>query len=118
MLQRHLRKLLFQISKFSGQQNAINLGAAVNAFTRDVANEFILEKDYNSLGKEDFDASVSLPNQESGHIWRITKHVRWFGPFLRSIPPGVILTIADKGTKSFYKMILVRSRNPTEWNNH
>ncbi|KAI1150238.1 cytochrome P450 [Nemania diffusa] len=104
MLHRHLRKLLARISSFAGQQRAINLGAAVQAYTRDVANEFILDKDYNSLS-QDFDVSVSRPNPESGHLWRTTKHVRWFGPLLTAIPRMIITRSADKGTKSFFKTI-------------
>ncbi|KAI1419240.1 cytochrome P450 [Xylaria sp. FL1777] len=106
VLQRHLRKLFVQISKFVSQQNAINLGAAVKAFTRDVANDYILDKDYNSLGQEEFNAALSPPNSDSGHIWRITKHVRWFGPFLtKVVPRALVLKTADKGMKSFFKMI-------------
>ncbi|KAI3316569.1 cytochrome P450 [Xylariaceae sp. AK1471] len=68
VLQGHLRKLFVQISKFVDQQNAINLGAAVKAFTRDIANEYILDKDYNSLGQEEFNAALSPLNSDSGHI--------------------------------------------------
>ncbi|KAI0964898.1 cytochrome P450 [Xylaria arbuscula] len=106
VLQRHQRKLLVQISNFVDRPNAINLGAAVKAFTRDVANEYILDKDYNSLGQEEFDAALSPPNSDSGHIWRITKHVRWFGPFLtKVVPRALVMKTADKGMKSFFKMI-------------
>ncbi|KAI1329056.1 cytochrome P450 [Xylariaceae sp. FL0255] len=104
MLHRHLKKLLAQISSFAAQQRAINLGAAVLAYTRDVANEFIVDKDYNSLS-QNFDASVSRPNPESGHLWRTTKHVGWFGPLLTAVPWMIITRSADRGTTSFFKTI-------------
>ena len=107
MIQRHLDHLCVQVSKFGSGMPVMNLGAAIHAFTRDVANEFILDKDYNSLD-QDFDAATPHPIQEMGRIWRITKHVRWFGPALKAIPPNWVMKVADEGTKSFFGHLLVR----------
>ncbi|KAF7950152.1 hypothetical protein EAE96_007447 [Botrytis aclada] len=83
----------------------VNLGAATSAFTRDVATEFILAKSYSSLDKEDFDVGMTNVFQGSGHIWRITKHITWFGPTMKSIPVDWVLKVADDGTKAFFRYL-------------
>ncbi|KAI0202341.1 cytochrome P450 [Astrocystis sublimbata] len=142
LLQRHVLKLLLQIEKFSNSsfrsreetkkqvwdirkemlkpyqpRKAINLGAAFHAFTHDVANEYILGKDYNSLGSgaQTFDAAAPHHKDNNpGHIWRITKHVRFFGPALRAIPPALVMRFGDEATRAFYKFIGVTLRDTQE----
>ncbi|KAI8631574.1 cytochrome P450 [Xylariaceae sp. FL1651] len=99
LLQKHLRKLLGQISSFAEQQKAVDLGAAMHAYTRDVANELILEKDCNSLCKPNFDFDATIA---PGPIWRVTKHMPWYNRILRSFPIGLVTKIAGEGVKSFY----------------
>ena len=84
----------------------MKLGAAINAFTRDVANDFILDKDYNSLG-QDFDATVPHHLEPTRHIWRVGKHIRWFTPFMKAIPTSLITKVVNEGMKAEFQHITV-----------
>ncbi|EFY97821.2 Cytochrome P450 CYP5336A1 [Metarhizium robertsii ARSEF 23] len=78
LLHRNVGKLCRRLSDLSG--TAVNLGAAISAFTRDNANEYIIGKAYNELDLEDFGIGLSIASQGAGMFWRATKHIRWFGP--------------------------------------
>ncbi|TGO10356.1 hypothetical protein BTUL_0137g00130 [Botrytis tulipae] len=86
-------------------RNVQKLCAATSAFTRDISTEFILGKSYNSLDKEDFDIEMTNVFQGSSHIWRITKHITWFGPTMKSIPIDWVIKVADDGTKAFFRYL-------------
>ncbi|OTA89154.1 hypothetical protein M434DRAFT_79664 [Hypoxylon sp. CO27-5] len=81
----------------NSKDSRVRLGAALGALTRDVATEFLLSKSFNNLDAEDFRAGVGNTLQESGAIWRITKHIRWYGRMVRSIPLSLIKRIGDQG---------------------
>lgn len=100
-----------RISKLSG--TTFNLGAAISAFTRDTANEYIVGKEYNELDLEDFGIGLSIASQGAGVFWRTTKHVRWFGPAIRAMPIQWAMKMADEGTQSFLRY-LQQSENDTK----
>lgn len=102
MMDRNTNKLCDRIQQFARANSMFNLGAAITAFTRDVATEFILNKTYNSLDQEDFHWGMTTIGRSSGAIWRITKHARWFGLAVMSIPKSLLAKIADDGTRSFF----------------
>ncbi|KAI1193053.1 cytochrome P450 [Nemania serpens] len=103
VLRRHIDKLCQRISKLAG--TTFNLGAAISAFTRDTANEYIVGRLYNELDLEDFGVGLSLASQGAGPFWRITKHVRWFGPAMRALPVSWAMKAADEGTKAFLRYL-------------
>ena len=105
LLQRNVDKLCGCVSKLIG--TSFNLGAAISAFARDNANEFIIGKAYNELDSEDFGIGLSLASQGAGLFWRTTKHVRWFGRTIRAIPINWAMKISDEGTKSFLRYLQV-----------
>ncbi|KAH6677237.1 trichodiene oxygenase, partial [Halenospora varia] len=109
MIHRNIEKLCDRLSKLS--KATVNLGAVISAFTQDVATEFILGRNYQSLDREDFNVGMTGVFQNSGHIWRTTKHVRWFGPTMRSIPVDWVLKVADDGTKSFFHYLQVMEKD-------
>ena len=111
---RNVEKLCARVSGFSG--STVDLGAALSALSRDVACEFVLNKTYNSLGQEDFNVGMTNVFQDTGYIWRVTKHVPWFGPFLKSIPHSVLMKVADEGTKSFFSYTRARLVAPVPMN--
>lgn len=112
MIRRNVDKLCDRISRFAGSKTAANLGAPISAFTRDVSTELILGKTYNNLDREDFNVGMTKRFQDSGgYIWRITKHVRWFGPTMRSIPFDWIMKTADENTKAFFHYLKVSRRS-------
>lgn len=86
---------------------AVNLSTAVSAFTRDVATEFILGKNHDNLGSEDFGADMTNVLQSSGAIWRTTKHVRFLGPLMKALPVDWIEKTGDAGTKAFFGFLKV-----------
>ncbi|KUJ18476.1 cytochrome P450 [Mollisia scopiformis] len=105
LIRQKVEQLCKRISQFSTSKKAIDLGAATSAFTRDVSTDFILARNYKSLDHEDFNAGMTNVFQDSGHIWRITKHITWFGPTMKSIPIDWIMRVADEGTKSFFRYL-------------
>jgi cytochrome P450 len=74
LIRKHLGKLTSRLVKFAESKEQCNFGAAVTALARDVANEFILAKSYNSLEQDDFGVDLLLASQGSGAIWRLSKH--------------------------------------------
>lgn len=109
IVERDVHKLCDRVAQFAARGSIINLGIALSALTRDVACEFTLNKKYDFLGKEDFDIGMTNALQAGGHIWRITKHVPWFGPAMKSIPPNLLMKMADEGTKGFFRFLQVRN---------
>lgn len=88
-------------------QSRLNIGAALSALTRDIATEYILARNYHDLDKEDFGEGMTDVLQSSGAMWRITKHVRWFGPMMKSLPLDFVEKIGDAGTKAFFGFLKV-----------
>jgi hypothetical protein len=107
MIRRHLDKLCSRLSQFAETGETLDFGAATTAFARDVANEFILGKSYNSLDHKDFEVAMLEASQGAGQIWRITKFVRWFAPTLRAVPIPLVMKIASGEMKIFFRHIEV-----------
>lgn len=107
VIQKHLGILTDRLTKLDGSK--VDLGAATAALSRDIAIDFITGKSYGSLEKDDFDISMLKASQGSGSLWRISKHVRWFAPFFKSIPPTWAMKIADSDTKTLFSFFLVSS---------
>ncbi|KAI0406754.1 trichodiene oxygenase [Xylaria palmicola] len=103
VLRRNVDKLCQRISKLAG--TTFNLGAAISAFTRDTANEYIVGRMYNELELDDFGVGLPLASQGAGPFWRITKHVRWFGPAMRALPVSWAMKAADDGTRAFLRYL-------------
>ncbi|KAI0476375.1 trichodiene oxygenase [Xylariaceae sp. FL0804] len=85
--------------------SALNLGAAISAFTRDNANEYVTGKKYNELDLEDFGVALSTASQGAGVFWRTTKHIRCFGPLIKAIPVSWAMKVADDGTMAFLRYL-------------
>ncbi|KAI0380298.1 cytochrome P450 [Hypomontagnella monticulosa] len=104
IIRKHLDTFIDRLTKLAGSK--VDLGAATTAFSRDLAIDFITGKTYGSLEKEDFDVSMLRASQGSGSLWRISKHVRWFAPLFKSIPPTWAMKIADNDTKMLFGFFL------------
>lgn len=107
MIHWHMGKLCNRISIFAESQETFNFGAAITAFARDVAFDFILGKSYKSLDKDDFDEAMVTATSGSGQVWRVSKHLRFIGPMLKSIPIDLIIKYGDHGTKLFFRFLKV-----------
>jgi cytochrome P450 len=105
LLRRNVTKLCRRISELDG--STFNLGAAISAFTRDNANEYIIGKQYNELDLEDWGIGLSITSQGGGVFWRTTKFVRWFGPAIRAMPIHWAMKVADDGTTAFLRYLQV-----------
>ncbi|KAI1761930.1 cytochrome P450 [Hypoxylon sp. FL1150] len=101
----HLEKLCNRLTAFATSQQTVNLGAAITAFSRDVANDFVLRKSYNSLEREDFDEPMVAASAGGGQMWRLSKHVRFIAPLMRAIPVSWIMKLGDDPTKLFFRHI-------------
>lgn len=107
LLRKNVGKLCRRVGDHAG--TTCNVGAAISAFTRDNANEYIIGKAYNELDLDDFGLGLSISSQGAGSFWRITKHIRWFGPALRAMPISWAMKTADEGTQAFLRYLQVRS---------
>ena len=105
IIDKNVDKLCERTSALAG--TTFNLGAATSAFTRDIANEFILGKEYNELDMEEFNLGLSVSSAGAGTFWRTTKFIRWFGPALKAIPIDWVMKSADENTKSFLRYLQV-----------
>ncbi|KAI1495963.1 cytochrome P450 [Biscogniauxia marginata] len=105
MIDRYLGKLCDRISVFAESRETFNFGAAITAFVRDVAFDFILGKSYKSLDRDDFDQAMVTASSGSGQVWRATKHLRFIGPVLKSVPIDWIIKYGDHGTKLFFRFM-------------
>ncbi|CAI6306864.1 unnamed protein product [Periconia digitata] len=105
MMDRSIIILRERLSEFAATGGTVDLGAATSACTRDIACEFLMDKAYENLRKEDFSVQITNMLQQGGSVWRITKHVPWFGPLMRSISPSIMTKIADDGTTAFLSYV-------------
>ncbi|EAQ90370.1 hypothetical protein CHGG_02305 [Chaetomium globosum CBS 148.51] len=105
LIRKNVDKLTNRIETLADSGTTFNLGAAASAFTRDIANEYITGKEYKELDLEDWGIGLSISSQGAGVFWRTTKHVRWFGPTLRSIPIDWVMKTADEGTQQFLRYL-------------
>ncbi|KUJ12594.1 cytochrome P450 [Mollisia scopiformis] len=115
LILRNLEKLCSRLSKVSGSRKPINLGAALSAFTRDVSTEFMIGKSYNDLDHEDF--NIALTNMTTtgfGFIWRMTKHITWFGPAMKAIPFDWAMKLSNDDTKAFLSMLRTSEQDTKE----
>ncbi|KAI1348475.1 cytochrome P450 [Xylaria sp. FL0043] len=124
IIQRLVDKLCSRVDEFADETDTakLSLSAAISALTRDAATEFVLGKSYNSLESKDFNAGLAVLFQSSGGVWRITKHLPWYGPLLKSLPvPAWLVQRADEGVKSFFgflkDMVDMCSKIHSTWKN-
>ncbi|KAK4465019.1 putative cytochrome P450 E-class, group I [Cladorrhinum samala] len=103
LVNRKLDKLCGRIAEYAGTGRPIDLGAAISAFQRDVSTDFVLGKDYNNLDQPDFGVGMTLIMQGGGTMWRLTKHIRWYGPAMLSIPKDFLIKNADPDTANFMR---------------
>ncbi|KAK4209717.1 putative cytochrome P450 E-class, group I [Rhypophila decipiens] len=96
-------KLCSRIAEFSGTGRIIDLGAAISAFQRDVSTEFVLGKDYKNLDQDDFGVGMTLVFHGGGAMWRLTKHIRWYGPAMLAIPKDFLIKNAGPNTANFMR---------------
>lgn len=106
LIQRNVDKLCRRIAKFPNS-STFNLGAAISAFTRDTAHEFITGKRYNELDETEFGIELSRASQGGGIMWRTTKHIRWFGPTIRALPTSLVMKSGDEDIKAFIRYLQV-----------
>lgn len=107
ILQRLTDKLSDRLRGFAGSDSTVNLTAALSALARDVGAEFILGKRYGNLEAEDFNIGMTGVFSSGGKVWLLTKHVRWFGPLMKSLPLDFVEKMGDQGTKEFFGFIKV-----------
>lgn len=108
ILWRLVEKLSSRIEEFSGSQTRqICLGAAISAFTRDVTAEYVIGKEFANLDDRNFDADSVTVFASSGHLWRRTKHIRWYTRLLKSLPKWLAKQNANDKDQSFFAFLTV-----------
>ena len=103
IIQEQVSKLSTRLSEVMNPEKPVNVGAAISAFMADTSTSFIIAKSYNHLGQEDFDIGIMNAVQANGGVWRITKHVRWYGPLMKSIPIDWVMKVVDDDMKAFFR---------------
>ncbi|KAI1339293.1 trichodiene oxygenase [Xylariaceae sp. FL0016] len=112
IIQRSVEKLCYRLGQFHAT-DVVHLGSAISALARDVSTEFLFGTSFNHLDDADFHASIITMHQNGGKIWRITKHVPWYGPLMSAIPLSLLDKMGDDGLKSFL-LHLKKMRKMTE----
>lgn len=108
----HVGRLCARLDAFAaGDEPVLDLGAATVAVARDVANEFILGKHYDSIGAEDFDAALVIATQGGGGMWRMSKFVRGLGATMQSLPPEWLIKVVDPVMAQFFAFLLVSEQH-------
>jgi hypothetical protein len=103
---RNVDKLCSALMQRAG--STINLGAAAGALVQDVQCDFILDKPYGSLEKEDFNVAVADMCQSVGFLWRFSKHFPRLGTALKSIPLDMVSKLANEDARVFFAFLQVR----------
>ena len=107
ILRLRVNKLQARIDTAAASESTFNLGAALSALTTDVATEYIIGKSYDSLDHTDFNQNLMHMLQSSGGMWRMTKHVRFLGPMLKTMPLSLLERIGDADVKAFVAFLEV-----------
>ncbi|KAI1778090.1 trichodiene oxygenase [Hypoxylon cercidicola] len=108
IIQQLVDKLCSRFDEFADDSNTarLSLSAAISALTRDVSTTFILGKSYDNLGVKNFNAEIATMFQNSGGLWRTTKHLRWYGPLMKSLPTWLMQRTANEGVKNFFGFLM------------
>ena len=102
-----VEKLAARIAGFAGSGSEFNLGAAISALAVDVVAEYILGQSYDVLDREDFGKRLMTIIQGSGSLWRLTKHVRFFGPVMKGIPLPLLNVVGSADVTAFVAFLMV-----------
>lgn len=100
-------KLCGRITTFGETERILDLGAAISALQRDVTTDFVLGKDYRSLDADDFRVGMTHVMQGGGEMWRLSKHIPWYGKLMHSIPKDFAIKHADSDTSNFLQYVKV-----------
>lgn len=112
LIDAQIRKLTDRLGDHVRSETKVDISAALSALTRDIATEYILGRNYHDLDKEDFNEGMTDVLQSSGAMWKITKHARWFGAMMKSLPLDFVEKIGDAGTKAFFGFLKVINLSP------
>jgi len=85
----------------------LKLAPAISSFTRDVATEFLFGENHNNIDHPDFNPGLTTVLQASGGIWRISKHIRWYGKVMKSLPLSLVERLSDDNGKAFLVFLKV-----------
>ncbi|KAI1323784.1 cytochrome P450 [Xylariaceae sp. FL0255] len=99
IIYRNVTKLCDRLKEYAGSTTRpLSLRALTSCYTQDVGTEYILGKSHNTLETSNLDLETAYIAKGSG-IWRITKHIRWFGPAMKSLPISLHERMASDGMK-------------------
>lgn len=111
ILRRGAFKLCDRLDEYNGSDNTVNLSHAMGAMARDVAGEFLLNRQYNNLDSPDFNADMTLMSQGFGTVWRTCKHIPFLAQILQLLKPSFMVKITtDPGAKAFFGFVAVSKR--------
>ncbi|KAK3329992.1 cytochrome P450 [Apodospora peruviana] len=96
-------KLCQRLAAVAGTGRVVDVGAAMSAFSGDVSTEYVLGKSADNLSRDDFGSSITHFMQGGGKMWRWTKHMRWYGPLMLSIPKDFLIKNGDEKTATFMR---------------
>ncbi|CEJ93799.1 hypothetical protein VHEMI09367 [[Torrubiella] hemipterigena] len=106
ILRRGAFKLCDRLNEYDGSDNTVNLSHAISAMARDVAGEFLLNRQYNNLDSPGFNADMTLMSQGFGTVWRTCKHIPFLAQILKLLKPSFMVKITtDPGAKAFFGFV-------------
>ncbi|KAK8070433.1 trichodiene oxygenase [Apiospora hydei] len=104
IVQRSVLELCRKVDEFAAGSRSvarISLGAAISAFTRDVATEFVIGKRYHILDAQDFNAETATLPQTSGSLWQSSKHFPWYVSLMKRMPAFMVKRTGGDGVNAF-----------------
>lgn len=105
VLKRNLHRLIGRLDGFVTSGKRLNLSDALSAFARDVSTEFMLGRCYGNLDHDDFNTRMTQATLSLTQLWMITKHLRWVGGTLMSLPIPVAKMIGGKQNQAFFAFL-------------
>lgn len=79
------------IDDAAASDRVLDIGAGVSAWQRDVALDFLIDEHPNDLGKPDLAKAMTTFIEGATKMWRITKHLPWYGPMMKAIPKDFLI---------------------------
>ncbi|KAI0972475.1 trichodiene oxygenase [Xylaria arbuscula] len=105
LLKRNLDRLVGRLDGFVTSRKRLNLNDALSAFARDVSAEFMLGRCPGNLDHDDFNARMTQATLALTKLWMVTKHFRWVGGTLMSLPIPVAMIIGGKQNQPFFAFL-------------
>lgn len=108
LIRGHISRLCGRLEGAAQPGVIFDVGGAFSAWQRDVSCDFILDEHPGNLNREDLGAGITTFIEGTAKIWRRSKHIRWYGRLIMSIPHRFLIKYSgDPGFVNWASYIAV-----------